>query len=117
MLSTELQETSLTPRQKAALEKLEKISNKARHHNDRNHRAILKAVAAATTKVLSNAKSVSSLPTKAVSQTTVSDQGTPLDSPQIDLEHEPIHKKRERQRSLVLHLGKTKNFNSKSDLG
>jgi hypothetical protein len=32
------------------------------------------------------------------------------------MENEPIHKKRQRQRSLVLNLGKTKNFNSKSVL-
>jgi len=43
---------------------------------------------------------------KAVSETTISDQGIPADSAQIDLEHEPIQKKRERQRSLVLNLGK-----------
>jgi hypothetical protein len=109
VLSTELRETSLTKRQKAALEKLEKISNKARNQTGRSHNEILKAVADATTKVLSDAKSFPTLSTKAVSQTTVSDQGIPVDSPEIDPENEPIHKKRQRQRSLVLNLGKISN--------
>ena len=83
---------NLTKRQKAALEKLEQMSIKVRNQSQKE---IIKAAAVAT-----------ALRTKAVSETAVSDEGIPADSPAIDLENEPIHKKRERQRSLVLNLGK-----------
>jgi len=103
VLSTE---PTLTKRQKAALEKLEQISNKARNQEDESKNAIIKAVADATTKVLTETKPLTTLKTKAVSETIVSDIGIPADSATIDLENEPIQKKRERQRSLVLNLGK-----------
>jgi len=103
VLSTE---PTLTKRQKAALEKLEQISNKARKQEDESKNAIIKAVADATTKVLTETKPLTTLKTKAVSETIVSDIGIPADSATIDLENEPIQKKRQRQRSLVLNLGK-----------
>jgi hypothetical protein len=46
------------------------------------------------------------LKTKSGSETTTSDQEIPADSAEIDLENEPIEKKRERQRSLALNLGR-----------
>ncbi len=82
------------------------MSSTVRHQLNGSESAILKAVAAATTKVLSEAKSLSSLKSKAVSETTFSESELPADSVEIDLEHESIHKKRERQRSLVLNLGR-----------
>jgi hypothetical protein len=103
VLSTE---PTLTKRQKAALEKLEQISKKARNREDESKNAIIKAVADATTKVLTETKPLTTLKTKAVSETIVSDIEIPADSAKIDLENEPIQKKRERQRSLVLNLGK-----------
>ncbi|CAF0948850.1 unnamed protein product [Adineta steineri] len=87
---------SLTKRQKAALEKLEHISNKARNQVDEN--IILKATEDAKRKVLTTLK------TKAVSETTINDQEISADSVVIDIENESIQKKRERQRSLVLNL-------------
>ena len=89
------------------MEKLEQISSRVRRQADPNQKAIIKAAADATKKVLTETKALRTLNNKAVSETTVSDQGIPADSAEIDLENEPIQKKRERQRSLVLNLGKT----------
>lgn len=70
---------SLTDRQKAALKKLQ---------------------------LLSDPHPPTNLKTKANSVTAISDEPISADSPTIDLETETIQKKRERQRSLVLNLGK-----------
>ena len=95
----EKKKSNLTKRQKAALEKLEQISTSVQQEKHRSHDALLQAVATAKTKILTNEPL---LKTKPVSES-VPDM--PLDSPHIDLENEPIQKKRERQRSLVLNLG------------
>ncbi|CAF0876166.1 unnamed protein product [Adineta steineri] len=98
---------SLTKRQKAALDKLEQMSNNALQEPLQDARSILEAVAAATTKVLSETQPLEkpkSTTTKSISDTTDSDKVISADSAEIDLEHEPIQKKRERQRSLVLNL-------------
>jgi hypothetical protein len=91
---------SLTKKQKAALEKLEQISNNALEDSQK---ATIEALAAATTKFLSDTKPTTT------TESTGSDKVIPPDSAEIDLENEPIEKKRERQRSLVLNLGKKKN--------
>jgi len=95
---------SLTKKQKAALEKLELISNNALEDSQK---ATIEALAAATTKFLSDTKPTTT--TKSITESTDSDKVIPPDSAEIDLENEPIEKKRERQRSLVLNLGKKKN--------
>jgi hypothetical protein len=75
---------------------------------DEGQRAIIQAVAAATTKVLAETKPLEKPhpTTKSLLETPDTDKVTPPDSSDIDLENEPIQKKRERQRSLVLNLGK-----------
>ena len=95
---------SFTKRQKAALDKLEQISNNALNQPEESQKAILEAVAAATTKVLTETKPLETPKSKIA--TIDSDKLTPVDSAEIDLENEPIQMKRERQRSLVLNLGK-----------
>jgi hypothetical protein len=70
---------SLTKKQRAALETLEQLSNNASSQLD-----------------------VPASPLKAVEDENV----VPPDSPAIDLENETIEQKRERQRSIVLNLGK-----------
>ncbi len=102
ILSTESTKASLTKKQQAALKKLEDISKQS----NENQTAMIQALAAATTKALSETEPLSSLKTKAVSETTASDQEIPADSAEIDLENEPIQNKRERQRSIVLNLGR-----------
>jgi hypothetical protein len=86
------------------------MSNNAVTQSEDSQKAIIEAVAAATTKVLSETKPLETpkpKPTTAsVSETTHSDKVISADSAEIDLEHEPLEKKRERQRSLVLNLGK-----------
>ena len=111
---TDDSKATLTKRQKAALEKLEQISNNALDQPEDSQKAIIEAVAAATTKVLSETKPIApTTTTKPVTETSDSDKEVPPDSSEIDLENEPIQKKRERQRSLVLNLGKKKiNLNS-----
>jgi len=84
------------------------MSNNALNQLDENQKAIIEALAAATTKVLAETKPLEipkpTTTTKLISETTDSEKVTPVDSPEIDLENEPIQKKRERQRSLVLNL-------------
>jgi hypothetical protein len=84
------------------------MSNNAVTQSEDSQKAIIEAVAAATTKVLSETKPLETpKPTTAsVLETTDSDKVISADSAEIDLEHEPLEKKRERQRSLVLNLGK-----------
>jgi len=86
---------TLTKRQKAALEKLNQMSNKVEGETAESTQAIIKAVADATTKILAERKPVSERSVSTVEKS---------DSSDIDLENEPIEKKRERQRSLVLNL-------------
>ena len=86
---------TLTKRQKAALEKLNQMSNKVEGETAESTQAIIKAVADATTKILAERKPVSERSVSTIEKS---------DSPDIDLENEPIEKKRERQRSLVLNL-------------
>jgi hypothetical protein len=97
------------------LEKLEQMSNNAVNESLQDPKAIIAAVAAATTKVLSETKPLETpKPTTAKSsilETTDSEPVTPADSSEIDLENEPMQKKRERQRSLVLNLGKKYQLN------
>jgi hypothetical protein len=87
------------------------MSNNAVTQSEDSQKAIIEAVAAATTKVLSETKPLETpKPTTAsVLETTDSDKVISADSAEIDLEHEPLEKKRERQRSLVLNLGKKQN--------
>jgi len=85
--NTTTSNTSLTKRQQKALEKLEQLSNNAANEADEQQKVMLEAIAAATSKALAETEPV-----------------VPADSAEIDLEHEPIQKKRERQRSIVLNL-------------
>ena len=77
------------------------MSNNAATQPEAMQKAMLEAVAAATTKVL--LETVPKVP--AVTPVEV-EKDVPADSAAIDLENEPIEKKRERQRSIVLNLGK-----------
>ncbi|UJR31216.1 hypothetical protein I4U23_018720 [Adineta vaga] len=96
---------SLTKQQQAALNKLEQISNNVRSEPLEDPKAILEAVATATKKILSEtAPQTTSTPTKSTLGISESDKVTPSDSNESDPENETIHKKRERQRSLVLNL-------------
>lgn len=102
---------SLTNRQKAALKKLEQMSNNARDQAEGSQQAILTAVAEATKKVLaetapSEAPKPTDTATKSSTESTSNEQVIAPDSAEIDLENEPIERKRQRQRSIVLNLGK-----------
>ena len=83
------------------MEKLEQLSNNAANEPDEQQKVILEAIAAATSKVLSETKLADTL---APAIPTEAEKVVPADSAEIDLEHEPIEKKRERQRSIVLNL-------------
>jgi alpha-glucosidase len=109
-VGTNASKESLTKRQKAALEKLEQISNNALHQPEESQKTMIEAIAAATTKVLSETKPLETPKhtTKSITETTDNENVTPADSAEIDLENESIQDKRDRQRSLVLHLGKIK---------
>ncbi len=100
---------SLTKRQKIALEKLEQMSNNVPNESEESQKAI---IAAATKKVLSETKpletSKSTTTKKSITETSDSDNVTPPNSAEIDLENEPIQQKRDRQRTLVLNLGNQK---------
>ncbi|CAF1625880.1 unnamed protein product, partial [Adineta ricciae] len=102
---------SLTKRQKAALEKLEQISNNVRNEPLEDPKVILEAVASATKKILSETKPIepshpatSTAPPVLTPEKSENEKGASADSAESDLENEPIQKKRERQRSLVLNL-------------
>ena len=104
----------MTKRQKAALEKLEQISNNVRNEPLEDPKVILEAVASATKKILSETKPIEPLhpatsiaPSLLTPEKSENEKGASVDSAESDLENEPIQKKRERQRSLVLNLGKT----------
>lgn len=97
---------SLTKRQKAALEKLEQMSNNALDQPEESQQAILAAVAEATKKVLSETTPLEAPKPTATTEIASNEQVDAPDSAEIDLENEPIEKKRQRQRSIVLNLGK-----------
>ena len=86
------------------MEKLNQISNNAMDQTDENQKAIIQALADATT------KATKTTARQSISETTESEQITPPDSAEIDLENEPIQKKRELQGSLVVNIGKTKSI-------
>lgn len=75
------------------------MSNNVAAQPGESQKAMLEAVAAATVKVLAETKSI-------VPSTTEPEKDVPADSAAIDLENETIEKKRQRQRSIVLNLGK-----------
>ncbi|CAF4878701.1 unnamed protein product [Rotaria sp. Silwood1] len=97
---------SLTKEQKVALQKLEQMSHNALHQSEQSQKDIISALTEATAKALSGTQT-SKQQTKHKSPSISIDQekAIPADSAEIDLENEPIYKKRERQRSLVLNLG------------
>ena len=86
------------------------MSNNASDQPEDSQKAILAAVAEATKKVLSETEPLPTAKpmatTKSITETSSSDQAIPPDSAAIDLENESIEVKRQRQRSLVLNLGK-----------
>ncbi|CAF4547585.1 unnamed protein product [Rotaria sp. Silwood2] len=96
---------SLTKRQTVALQKLEQMSHNLLLQSEQNQNDIISALTEATAKALSEIET-SKQQTKHKSTSVEIDQENvvPADSSEIDLENEPIYKKRERQRSLVLHL-------------
>lgn len=79
------------------------MSHAPSHPLDQNQTDIIAALAAATTKALAEART----PKRAsFSSEHTDEEPVSSDSADMDLENEPIAKKRERQRSLVLNLGK-----------
>ncbi|CAF3829821.1 unnamed protein product, partial [Rotaria sp. Silwood1] len=96
---------SLTKKQKAALKKLEQMSQNPLHQSEQSQKDIISALAEATEKALSETQtSKQQARHKSVSISIDQEKVIPADSAEIDLENEPIYKKRERQRSLVLNL-------------
>jgi hypothetical protein len=85
------------------------MSNNVPNESEESQKAI---IAAATKKVLSETKpletSKSTTTKKSITETSDSDNVTPPNSAEIDLENEPIQQKRDRQRTLVLNLGNQK---------
>ncbi|CAF3957804.1 unnamed protein product [Rotaria sp. Silwood2] len=96
---------SLTKQQKAALQKLEQMSHNPLYQSEQSEKDIISALAEATTKASSEIEtSKQQTRNKPTSVEIDQENVVPADSSEIDLDNEPIHKKRERQRSLVLNL-------------
>ncbi|CAF3706390.1 unnamed protein product [Rotaria sordida] len=109
-LSTEIKEKDdtnqlLTKKQQAALQKLEQMSRDPVPQSEQTQKDILSSLADATTRTLTETSNqLKKAKSASIAILIDQDRLVPPDSSEIDLENEPIHKKRERQRSLVLNL-------------
>ncbi|CAF1471572.1 unnamed protein product, partial [Rotaria sordida] len=92
---------SLTKKQKASLQKLEEMSRNPLNQAEQSQKNIISKLAEATTRALTEASN-QQMKKKSASISVYQERIIPPDSSAIDLENEPIYKKRERQRSLVL---------------
>ncbi|CAF4229922.1 unnamed protein product, partial [Rotaria sordida] len=95
----------LTKKQQAALQKLEQMSRDPVPQSEQTQKDILSSLADATTRALTETSNqLKKAKSASIAILIDQDRLIPPDSSEIDLENEPIHKKRERQRSLVLNL-------------
>ena len=100
----------LPKKPKAALRKLEHIKNNALYQSEESQRAIRVVAPASsrpcTTAIQTAQTSKNKSQTKPVSKKTSSEKTTTPVSSDVDTEDESMEKKRQRQRSLVLNLGR-----------
>ncbi|CAF1296521.1 unnamed protein product [Rotaria sordida] len=91
----------LTKRQQVALEKFEEISHNSLHQTEQSQKDIISISTETTAKALSEIQTPKH---KSTSEIIDQEKIISSNSSKIDLENESIHKKRERQRSLILNL-------------
>ncbi|CAF4255761.1 unnamed protein product, partial [Rotaria sordida] len=103
-LSTALKEKDeLIKRQQVALEKFEDMSHNSLHQTEQSQKDIISTLTETTAKTLSETQTSKH---KLTSEIIDQEKIISSDSSKTDLENESIYKKRERQRSLILNLGK-----------
>ncbi|CAF1447577.1 unnamed protein product [Rotaria sordida] len=96
---------SLTRKQTTSLQRLEQISRYPSNHAEQNQKNIISALAQATSRALSETSSQQET-SESDSVSTDQEKIISRESSEIDPENELMYMKRERQRSLVLNLGK-----------